>query len=1240
MANRIFKKIILSSTTAGLLLYSALSYADDSEVYFGDSSGIKSNVLFILDVSGSMRAGEEPRPGSYTPLDLTSNFRRITILKDSLQKIINSKDINNLRMGVMTFTTYKYSAATTSIPIPQPIIDIDEIDTDKDIAVTNVANSTNKLITQRILVPVDNTKQGCVAPAGTVWSASPQSTAVPCAEPNSSTVLTLSDSKDATIGLRFANVLVKNPSTVGASAAAIKKATLRFYNTIAVSTARDIKIYADPADDAEYLVPYFNGLSDKINKAEYQDCRLQTTRTAQWTECDVTALMQRLLIRPNWKDGNAITLLIRTATASIAAPLNITANSDNSATSIQNSAKLLIETDPNLVAKNKITKRERILDTALSFQPDGGTPIVDALLFASTYVSNIGANAARNPYATTSAGPYHGANLPQASGYSQYYTSMPPSPITDSCQLTHLVLMTDGQAQGGKGSQNIIRYMGEKSCKIFTNNDLDPAKWKNDSFIEPYTSNYDEYCGRSLASWMARTSHSDAKATADLKDGNYVYTQTIGLALAPNSAAQNFLDDLATYGKGKSYNTNNATELTAAFKNIVTNAMNVTKPSASGSVGQSSRSNYDQRREAFFSLFKVDPYDYWAGNIKGFKLKYVKTTIKGDTNGEQPVLYSWDENSPALDTSGSFKNVSTAWSAGLDDGNDVEKGGVANKLPAPTARDKMYTKNMETLTTTSVSASDFALTGAKASADYSKALVNFMKGYKFNAPSSSAKPLTLQSPKKLGDSANNGITLVAYSCDETDKKLDVLSCPFNQLNMLGLVATNDGFFRGYNLKDGTPQFEFIPKEMLAKVDALANPKGLDKDHVRTYGLDSRIVVYHDDANNNGYIDNNEAAYAIVSSGRGGSYIYILNISDKDNVKLVTTITNTGNFSKLGNTWSTPVVGNIKVNDSIYPVAIIGGGYNPKQDDSESQSPDDIGNIIYVINLRTGTRLGYFDAGMNYSVPGELSVLTDDSTGVNLITDIFFGDMGGQLWRLKVTNQTGDNFLSGAGGDKGLIASLSGSSKEDTRRFYQKPILYKIGTNISVNIGSGYKAHPLVKDNNDRFYSIRVPLDASNKTVLKENNLAVANPKNITTDLSNIENGFMIKLGTITGTLGKGEAQGEKVISNAFADVDKLVFNTYIPDTDASRKSCSPAIGTQRTYYFNIVSGKSFLENGFTEISPSTLPLDVVAYCGDRYCAIITSINDLSGKTLLDEQFFRRSTTIQKLNWTDLFDPQS
>src|SRR5678815_1990420 len=194
-------------------------------------------------------------------------------------------------------------------------------------------------------------------------------------------------------------------------------------------------------------------------------------------------------------------------------------------------------------------------------------------------------------------------------------------------------------------------------------------------------------------------------------------------------------------------------------------------------------------------------------------------------------------------------------------------------------------------------------------------------------------------------------------------------------------------------------------------------------------------------------------------------------------------------------WSAPVITRVNVNstsqtDAQKFVLIFGAGYDSSQD-NYVQTTDGVGNGVYMLELATGNLL--WSAGpstssanfkhpfMKNSIPSDITVL--DLNGDSFADRMYFGDMGGRIWRLDIWHgQPPASLVSG-----GLLANLGAghltgdpnttAMKQAARRFYYAPdvsIVTPRGSApyLNIAIGSGYRGHPLDKVIQDRFYSVR------------------------------------------------------------------------------------------------------------------------------------------------------------------------
>ncbi|AZS51875.1 VWA domain-containing protein [Entomomonas moraniae] len=1149
-----------------LLTCATVVQADDAEIFFNkELQHVNPNVIFLLDTSGSMAFNLNNDNSAL------NNPNRMDSLKDALTAILTDKSITDIRVGVISFSSY--------LSFIQDIEEIDKVTNESNDKITITKNGSTTTLSQKI---IDNAN-------GYASTASNSRLTLPPANVGK-TVSSIYPSGAGYLAYRFDNILLNQSSNADTL---VKSAKLRIFTRYNGRTS--INLYVDPSISPDFLTTTPGFLYNKIRGLSGISC----SKTNSYYECPVTDIIKDKIKNSSWTDGAAINFYVKT-----------TASTDSlyisTDTSSQYSPELVIEVDNSLIAENKRTYRDQILEKALTLKEVGGTNTVLALQTMSNYISGIAKKGSQTQ------GPYHNTQT-------QFGKEI-PSPIEEGCQLTHVILMSDGAPQANRNgyvdssyywNSEAAKYMGYSNynnCRIITGLDKDnnPQTIKETYNTLPSSTGApnSEACGRAIASWMANIDQ-----TKNTNGANYIRTHTIGFALSNNAKATNFLKEVADYGQGTSKAATNTNELVQAFKDIITDVRATDSPSASGRVTLSAQSRYKQRNEVFYALYASNAYNYWPGNMKGFLLKYIDVTLSDNTKAQRPILVGKDGTTPAMGTDGAIINtVSSFWANSTSDGGTVDKGGVRGMLNRDYTKRPQFTSKsgpLIPLNADNVTATDLDLTGSNAEAR-KLGLLEFIKGNTYKEGGGGAAPTA--TPPKIGDSARSGVTLATYGCAQGNS-VKLVDC--GTLSQTALLASNDGFFRGYDTATGEVLYEYMPQEMLPLINKLEAASIVNYDKPRFYGLDGNVVIYHNDINQNDYIDNQEKAYAYVVSGRGGPYIYAFDISSKDSIKNVWKIKGgEGNFSRLGYTWSVPVLGNIKINGSVTPVLVFGGGYDkkPNEDDPYSTRTATKGNAVYIVNAINGELIQSFTNNMNYSVPSSVALVTDDSSD-HLITDIVFGDTGGQVWRFIVNNTAQSSTYSG-----GMVATL-GSDGSDSRKFFQTPSIYqyKDGTQemISINIGSGFRNHPLSTDINDKIYSLRFPKSSNGtKGVLTEADLAVAtvdynsNLSVNNTLTGSLEHGFMISL----------QQGGEKVITDGLAEFGRLVFNTYVP-VPTDKVTCKPRVGLQRTYVYDLITGESLLQSAYLESNVSALPADVTYYCKGDYCTIVPSTDILSEKKL-------------------------
>ncbi|UTW06688.1 PilC/PilY family type IV pilus protein [Pseudomonas benzenivorans] len=867
--------------------------------------------------------------------------------------------------------------------------------------------------------------------------------------------------------------------------------------------------------------------------------------------------LQAVVDRPGWAPGNAITLMsVQNADTN----LEVKAYESNPAQAL----KLRIKLESGGLATSTYTVRQHLNDLVQAMDARNGTPLVPTYYDAAQYLRG------------------------ERSGFT--------SPITSACQSTHLVLLTDGQANGSSSSST-------GGIEGWTGTDC-----KDDA------SDSDEQCGRTLATWLA------ANDQSSISGDNFITTHTIGFALgamAPNTKPQAFLNDLAANGKGKAHTAENASQLSAAFSQILQDVLktDTTFVSPGATVNQFNRSS--NKNEVYFALFKPSETDRWAGNLKRYALN----------SGTGDIILDAD-NVGAIDKSTGFfePTARSFWSIG-NDGNNTAQGGAAGRLPAHTSR-KAYTYlgnspiTPASLTTGGNLLIDGNATITKemlgaADATERTALINWIRGLNDDGSSRSV----------LGDPLHSAPRLVTYKCNNfTDT--DLTRCASEEQSVL--VGTNEGFVHAFDTKTGDEQMAFMPQELLTNIKKLKVNDRTGTPPGRPYGMDNTLALWVNDVNRNGVIyggrdpskstptllpgslNSGEFVYAYATMGRGGRNLYALDITDVNNPKMRWFITpSTFGFQRLGQTWSAPVVTKIKIGSTETPILIFAGGYDDNQDDISSLerlkkgnllSPDTHGNALYVVNALTGALIwtGSSDKSlinlpigaqhqelekMRYSIPSSVRVIDIDRDG--LADQFFVGDMGGQVWRFFINNGNGITDLiapANTGGntkENGVFASVippdtgsetTAQKEAKLRRFYNEPdialLTVNAGKALVVNIGSGYRGHPLDIGAEDRFYSFRTPIIGSNTvhTTLTEADMYDAT-------LNLIQEGTATQKAAAAAAFNKKtggwyirlERPGEKVLSEATTFAGQVFFNTYEPSSNSANNTCKAVQGTGRSY---------------------------------------------------------------------------
>lgn len=385
--------------------------------------------------------------------------------------------------------------------------------------------------------------------------------------------------------------------------------------------------------------------------------------------------------------------------------------------------------------------------------------------------------------------------------------------------------------------------------------------------------------------------------------------------------------------------------------------------------------------------------------------------------------------------------------------------------------------------------------------------------------------------KVLGGVIHSRPTLISYGANinandkdsDGDGKIDADA---------GMVATDESSRDDYvmfgsmegalhiaSADSGQESLAFIPKTILNKQIEALQPEGTIA-NAPVFGVDAPWSVqgsYKYDFSS----PNSESSGKIIADKvyvygglrQGGKGLYGLNVSKLGSPEMLFSLEAKGDYQALGKVWSEPVSGKIKVDtgrNSIKDVIIFGGGYDECYEDPtfrlgaadnefancNKEMAD--GNAVYIADAKTGAVIWSISGRasgalgkhiqvpeMKHSVVSKITTLDRDDDG--MIDHLYFGDLGGQLFRVDLRN---GQAISGSKGINNFTRRIvkvldgnSGSLVEEglQRRFYGQPSVsfYKDNSVLFalVNIASGDRSNPISRLRNtipaqsDRLFGI-------------------------------------------------------------------------------------------------------------------------------------------------------------------------
>ena len=748
------------------------------------------------------------------------------------------------------------------------------------------------------------------------------------------------------------------------------------------------------------------------------------------------------------------------------------------------------------------------------------------------------------------------------------------SPVTDSCQQNHIVIFTDGESYSDTSSDQRIRSLlglvpsEEKANKSGIDNEC--------STITDTDNNSAESCMEELSLFSYTTDQfSDHTLEIDLfsesEEVQRITTHTIGAFLSEDSLVAPQLKRAAEYSNGMYRLADNPADLKDALAAILGGITN------SGSIGTSAPAvavnalnRLESSEELYYTVFEPKSVVGWSGNLKRYKL---------GSSGE--VLDANDNKAVDPDTGYFSSDATSVWSSEKD-GDNVTKGGAASHLSID-RKVVTYIENSDGLINSPLiergpegysipTYMTNELLGLPADADPTE-LLKWASGVGYDKDDNETARLTMEDPLHSEPILINYGTAGSY-------------------DSVIFFGTNSGYLHAINTDINGPQeeFSFIPADLLRNLNYYYE-RGAE--YGKVYGLDGPISSFIYNPNTlveqgvhaETIVGNDDKALLYVGMRRGGSKYYALDVTTPSEPKYLWKIDrNREGFERLGQTWSALKPIFIKPSslgmtsdlssDKPIPVLVFGGGYDNAEDGTSggSRIEHSVGNAIYVVNALSGELLLTISpdnsadlkvTGMNNAIVSEITPI--DNTGDGTVDILYAADTGGKIWRI-------DLFADG-NPSATLIADLNDGSVTNNTRFYTTPVV-SYDSNLEsyvIAIGSGYRAHPLVTDNKDRFFVIydnktsvdqsRLKTDLNSYRTIELDDLA--NFDNISVaSTSDKKNGFYLELQTT----------GEKALTDSITADNVIYFGTYSPvitPANNGQEACATAQGATNLYSIDI-----------------------------------------------------------------------
>ncbi len=680
------------------------------------------------------------------------------------------------------------------------------------------------------------------------------------------------------------------------------------------------------------------------------------------------------------------------------------------------------------------------------------------------------------------------------------------SPITRDDQRNYVIIMTDGNPANDANRKILSKYLTDAQLK----EPLPDYRWGVLGwYMEDRMEKKMEEAGPSTG-WLPEQRYlmyvTGALYKRDLRahtGGQTDPNKTLTTHIIGFGIGNDFLRTSAENGGGKFVKVGNSDALEQAFKDLAgamveeSTVVNTATIPASGMVSGNSM---------YVPFAYTAASGPWPGDLKKYEIN--RDQIKEGVDIIASSVPIWSAETKLKEKIGSgadTRNIYTYLTAGQP------LNGKPNLFDLTNSEDIKTRLNITGTTPTST------------------AIIRFIRGFESDGKT--------PREKLVGDILHSSPLAVQYSRET-----------------LIYVGANDGMLHAIDELTGSEKWAFIPPSLLPRLQELYS----GADHPYFVDGSPKLALLNSKGLIASSTDTVDKKILVFGLRKGGNAYYALNITNPSLPEFLWAVSRTSagsDFALLGQTWSEPVFGNIKVGGVSTPVAIFGGGY-PDGNGS--------GKGVYAVDILTGKKVWsktVADLPQMNSIPS--SVLPFDIEEDGIIDRIYVGDLSGQMWVFNLNPKN----------DKDWSARLLFQPGVSGLKIFYPPELSKEKDGNYLYFGTGDRENPRETTAVNRLYCVKdKDLSDSKFATISESALVNLTADDLQESTDEKKKGeIRSQLEEKEGWLIQLENAGEKCLASVTVFLKVAYYTTFTPVSDP----CSIG-GEARVYAVHYTDGQSVL----------------------------------------------------------------